>query len=90
MLVAFTEKLALSRVYGNVASRVIAIDVLSVGFAEVGVIERPDLVAAIMVRESAWVTVCPLITMVMVTVAPADKAVSKGDIKHTNVVDVEV
>lgn len=57
ILVALTEKASLVIVYGKVASIVIVIDVFKVGFADIGTMETPDFVAAIIVSDRVCVTV---------------------------------
>lgn len=51
--------------------------------------EIPAFVFAIIVSESVYVTIWALIVIVIVTVAPALNVVSNGEVKQTNVVDVD-
>jgi len=88
-LVALTVNASLVIVYGNVASIVMFIYVFNVGFADIGVMEIPAFVFAIIVSESVYVTIWALIVIVIVTVAPALNVVSKGEVKQTSVVDVD-
>ena len=57
MLVAFTEKSALSRVYGKSLSKVILIFVFRVGFADGGTSCMPALVFAIVAKDRLLLTV---------------------------------
>ena len=87
LLVALTEKSALSRVYGNELERVMFTLVFSTGDAELGVMEAAALVSSIKVTDRELDTTRPLTEMVKPRVAPELVLGSKAVVRQTRLVD---
>jgi hypothetical protein len=89
MLVAFTEKSALSRVYGKSLSKVILIFVFRVGFADGGTSCMPALVVAIVAKDRLLLTVWLFITIDNPYDCPAEALTSNAEVRQTREVELD-